>query len=233
MPLKELMIKDLENMISMIQHSDGDQAVLRKIYNQGLFSHFWYKEFECRLDRLDKNINNLLMRPVSSCCMAGEEVNDVRSLMIGRGSAAREDAIAKLNDKFYGAKKLVICDSYFLKRNKKHLVKEYLNWIDTVIPATVNSIDLYVKPKMRDTDIALQFNYLCKKRGIKLTCCKTEEIHDRVWIIDSKRAFVIGTSFNGLGEKFAFTLELPDEDRDKFIQEITSLKKRAIRSNSA
>ena len=37
-----------------------------------------------------------------------------------------------------------------------------------------------------------------KDRGIKLTCRKTDELHDSVWIVDSTLAFVIGASFNGL-----------------------------------
>ena len=105
--------------------------------------------------------------------------------------------------------------------------------IDAVIPKTARSVELYVKPRKRDAVVAAGFTKLCIDRGIKLICRKTDELHDRVWIVDSTRAFVIGASFNGLGNKCAFILELPEEDRQNFIKEVGFLRDRTTRSKSA
>ena len=105
--------------------------------------------------------------------------------------------------------------------------------VDAVIPKTIKVIELYVKPKKRDAEVAAGFTKLCKDREIKLTCRKTDELHDRVWIVDSIRAYVIGASFNGLGNKCAFILELPEEDRRNFIKEVGLLRERTTRSKSA
>ncbi len=45
---------------------------------------------------------------------------------------------------------------------------------------------------------------------------RTKTIHDRVWIVEGRKAFVVGTSFQGIGNKFSFILDLPNEDLEKF-----------------
>ncbi len=233
MPRKEFLIEHLKELISIVEHSDSERDALRKIRREGFFYPFWDEEFEYRLHRLDQKVDALLERPVSSCRMASEEGNNVLQLMTGVGIAARTEAIHYLRDGLSGAKQLVICDPYFLLSNNKNSKTEYLAGIDAVIPQTVKTIELYVKPRKRDAEVAAGFTKLCKDRGIKLTCRKTEELHDRVWIVDSTRAFVVGASFNGLGNKCAFILELPEQDRRNFIKEVGFLRERTARSKSA
>jgi hypothetical protein len=43
-----------------------------------------------------------------------------------------------------------------------------------------------------------------------------EKLHDRVWIINSSRAFTTGTSLNSIGNKLCFINDLPDEDFKSF-----------------
>jgi hypothetical protein len=233
MPRKELLIEHLKELISIVERSDSDRDALRKIRRERFFYPFWDEEFEYRLYRLDQKVDALLERSVSSCRMASEEGNNVLQLMTGVGVAARTEAIDYLRDGFAGAKQLVICDPYFLLSNNKNSKTEYLAGIDAVIPKTVKTIELYVKPRKRDAEVAVGFNKLCKERDIKLTCRKTEELHDRVWIVDSTRAFVVGASFNGLGNKCAFILELPEQDRRNFIKEVGFLRERTTRSMAA
>ncbi len=233
MPRKELLIEHLKELISIVERSDGDRDVLRRIRREGFFHSFWDEEFEYRLHRLDQKVDVLMERPVSSCRMASEEGSNVLQLMTGVGVAARAEAINYLRDGFSGAKQLVICDPYFLLSNNKNSKTEYLAGIDAVIPKTVKTIELYIKPRKRDAEVAAGFNKLCKDRDIKLTCRKTEELHDRVWIVDSTRAFVVGASFNGLGSKCAFILELPEQDRRNFIKEVGFLRERTTRSKAA
>ena len=232
MPGKELLIEHLKDLISLVEHSDDGCDAMQRIRREGFFHPFWNEELECRFHRLDKKIDALLGRSFSSCRMASEEGNNILQLMTGIGVAARKEAIDYLRDGFSGAKQLVICDPYFLLSNKNSKT-EYLAGIDAVIPKTVKAIELYVKPRKRDAVVAADFTKLCHDRGIKLTCRKTEELHDRVWIVDSTRAFVVGASFNGLGNKFAFVLELPEQDRQKFIKEVGLLRERTTRSRSA
>jgi hypothetical protein len=58
-------------------------------------------------------------------------------------------------------------------------------------------------------------------------------LHDRVWIADHERAFTVGTSFNGIGSRCAFILELPSEDRRAFIRELASIRANVTKSKGA
>jgi len=233
MPRKELLIEHLKELISIVESSDDHRDALRRIRREGFYYSFWGEEFEYRLRHLDQKIDTLLERPAPSCRMTSEEGDDILQLMTGVGNAARTEAIDYMQSGFSGAKQLVICDPYFLLSNSKSSKADYLVGIDSVIPKTVKSIELYVKPRKRDAEVAAGFTKLCQDRGIKLTCRKTDELHDRVWIVDSTRAFVVGASFNGLGNKCAFILELPEEDRRNFIKEVGLLRERTTRSKSA
>lgn len=230
---KELLIEHLKKLISIVERSDDDRDDLRRILREGLFCHFWGEDIEYRLRRLDQKVDSLLDRPTPTCRMASEEGNNVIQLMTGVGTTARTEAIDYMRSGFAGARQLVICDPYFLLSNSKTSKSDYLAGVDVVIPKTVKAIELYVKPRMRDAEVAAGFTRLCQDRGIKLTCRKTDELHDRVWIVDSTRAFVVGASFNGLGNKCAFILELPDADRRNFIKEVGLLRERTTRSKSA
>ncbi len=234
---KELLIERLKELISIVERSDSSwdalRDALRRNCREGLFYPFWDVELEYRLHCLDKKVDSLLKRPTPTCRMASEEGNNVLQLMTGVGTAARKEAIDYMRSGFAGAKQLVICDPYFLLPNSKPSKADYLTGVASVIPKTVKAIELYVKPRMRNPEVADGFTKLCQDRGIKLTCRKTDEIHDRVWIVDSTRAFVVGTSFNGLGNKFAFILELPEEDRRNFIKEVGLLRERTTLSKSA
>jgi hypothetical protein len=233
MPSKELVIQHLKELISIVEHSENHRDALRLIRREHFLYPFWDDEFEYRLRRLDQKLDVLLNRPTPSCRLASEEGNGIVQLMTSVGAAARTEAIDYLRSGFSGAKQLVICDPYFLLSNSKISKEDYLAGVDFVIPKTVKTIELYVKPRKRDADVATGFTKLCQSRGIKLTCRKTDELHDRVWIVDSTRAFVVGASFNGLGNKCAFILELPEEDKRNFIKEVSLLRERTTRSKSA
>jgi hypothetical protein len=233
MPTKELLIQHLHALIVMVEQSDGDQDAMRRIRRERFYFPFWDGDLEYRLEKLDQKIDALLERPTASCRMASEEGNNVMRLMTNVGPNARADAISHLRGGFAGARQLVICDPYFLLSNSKISKADYIAGIYDVIPETVSNIELYVKPKKRDSEVAAGFTKLCKDRGIKLICRKTDELHDRVWIVDSTRAFAVGASFNGLGNKCAFILELPEDDRREFIKEVGFLKERTTRSKSA
>lgn len=233
MPSKELLIQHLRKLIEIVERSESERDALWRIRTEGFFYHFWDEEIDHRFRRLDQKVDALLGRPVPSCRMASEEGNNVLQLMTGIGVAARVEAIDYFRGGFAGANQLVICDPYFLLSNSKISKTDYLAGVDAAIPKSVKSIELFVKPRKRDAEIADGFTKLCHERGIKLTCRKTDELHDRVWIVDSTRAFVVGASFNGLGNKCAFILELPEEDRRSFLKEIGLLRERTTRSKSA
>lgn len=233
MQRKELLIAHLKDLISIVKCSDNDEDALQRIHMAGLFYTLLNEPLEYCLHRIDQKLDALLEQPISTCRMESKEGNNVLRLMAGVGPTAKAEAIDYMRNGFSGAKQLIICDPYFLLSNNKKSKTDYLTGINDVIPKTVKCIELYVKPRKRDAEVADGFTKLCQDRGIKLTCRKTDELHDRVWIVDSTRAFVVGASFNGLGNKCAFILELPEKDRNNFIREVGILRNSTTRSKSA
>lgn len=231
---KQYLIEHLKELISIIERCENDREAHQTLRREMRFTNqIWDDEISYRLSLMDEKINVLLRGPSRACRMASEDGENVLQLMTRVGASERTGAIDYLRDGFSGAKQLVICDPYFLLSNSKTSKTDYLAGIDSVIPSTVKNIELYVKPRKRDSEVAAGFTKLCQDRGIKLTCRKTDELHDRVWIVDSTRAFVVGASFNGLGNKCAFILELPSEDRRSFMNELSMIRERTTRSKSA
>ncbi|MNT57386.1 hypothetical protein D3C86_1693840 [compost metagenome] len=132
-----------------------------------------------------------------------------------------------------GAKSLSICDPYFLKKPKDAPPAQAAAEFIGILPTTLQSLNLYVKPRIRDKDFSDYLNSMLKERGVKLLVRKTEDVHDRVWVKDYEEAFVVGTSFNGLGNKCAFILDLPSEDRKQFIYSLNELSQKLSKSKSA
>lgn len=231
MPRKDELVNHLRDLIKKIELGDGDDVFLDRIRNE--YYPFLHPEIEYKLHSVEQKLEQLLRRASPSCRMASEEGNGILQMMTNVGLQGRAEAIQYLRGGFSGAKQLIICDPYFLLSNSKLSKQDYLSGISAAIPTTVKNIELYVKPRKRDADVAVGFTDMCKERGIRLTCRKTDELHDRVWIMDATRAFVVGASFNGLGNKPAFILELPEEDRRRFISEVGLLRERTTRSKSA
>lgn len=224
MPNNELLIQQLKRMIGIAEKSENYQDAMRKIQREGFEFRLFDEEFYHRLHRIDRNINALLNRPVAICRLASEDGSRVLEFMTVKGAADRARAIKHLGEILSGSVHLDICDPYFLKPDSSNSksVLNYLSGLNDVIPKSIRSIDLFVKPgeKFRNNKVVDGFNNLCQDRQIKLSIRTTDDIHDRIWIGDCKRAYLVGTSFNGVGKQISFILELPDTDREDFVKEL-------------
>ena len=128
-----------------------------------------------------------------------------------------------LSNKLENCYALTVCDPFILSYNKEHsstdLEEEADNFI-SLFPNSLQSLTLYISPKKHHYNST--FSSIIKdkldKRKIDFIEKKTNAIHDRVWITNNSNAFVVGTSFNGLGKKCAFIIDLPPEDTSEFIE---------------
>jgi hypothetical protein len=154
-------------------------------------------------------------------------------LITGLGPEERNNAILYLSDKLAGTKSLTICDPYFLKKQKSVPAKVTATEFVELLPQTLKRIELFTKPRARDKEFADHLNAGLRGRGIRLVHRKTEKVHDRVWIKDFDEAFVVGTSFNGLGNKCAFILDLPQSDKRQFISSLNEIGQDLPKSKSA
>ncbi|MGM8063212.1 hypothetical protein [Vogesella indigofera] len=234
MPSREFLIQHLQHLLQQVESSETDNEAWQRVRHDHFFDPWWDEYSLDRFDRLDRKLDELLKRSSNAMCRySGEGDGQIVRLITGVGELARVEAVRYLNQCLSGARQLTICDPYFLQPYGRMPKANYVAAIKDVIPKQVSQIELFVKPRKRDAEVAEGFNEFCKERSIKLTCRRTDAIHDRVWIVDSSRAYVVGTSFNGLGNKCAFILDLPDEDMRGFFKEIGFLREQTTRSKSA
>lgn len=72
-------------------------------------------------------------------------------------------------------------------------------------------------------------------KEIEFELIKNDIIHDRVWLLDDKRAYYVGTSFGGLGKKVCFINRLPTKDVKGFmelVEKIIKTNKPTIQSSA-
>jgi hypothetical protein len=220
----------------------GDEVnlddVIESLLNEfeDYLEHPYHREllYKRQLINIENKLDSLIERNgVNRCRFSNESSDSVMKLITGVGLDERNKAISHLSEKLMGTNTLTICDPYFIKGTKmmppENLANEFVN----LLPRTLKVLELYVKPRVREKLFAESLNSALKNREIKLIVRKTDDVHDRVWIKDYDEAFVVGTSFNGIGNKCAFILDLPSEDRKQFIFSLSELSRKLSKSKSA
>jgi hypothetical protein len=154
----------------------------------------------------------------------GAEAQDDSRYVAGKGQEARHRSLAYLSDALGNAQRLTICDPYFYMPSRAKGGRPLDAELGEVLPEALTALELFVKPDARDEATVATVAALCEGRGIALDIRLTHDIHDRVWIRDGEEGYIVGTSFNGLGNKCAFILPLPEEDLAVFQEELTRIR---------
>lgn len=128
---------------------------------------------------------------------------------------------------------LTICDPYLLQGLAGISPQAHVIDLDAALPPRLTQLEIFVKPGKRHPTIATGLHEVCASRGIALIHRLTQDLHDRVWVFDHRRAFAIGASFNGLVDQCAFILELPREARERFLGKLKALRPNARWAPSA
>ena len=238
---KEELLDRLRHVTELVARSEKEEDVY--FCMRDLLQLPWDREFAWHLERLleesariravERKLDALMDRPQLHCRFSGPRGDDILQLMTNVGPVERTKAIRHLQTGFSGAKHMTVCDPYFLRGLRGSTAQEYTEDFARTIPVTTQSLEIFLKPRERDPEVAAGINRLSQERNIAVRIHRTKELHDRVWIADGQRAFVVGASFNGLGNKCAFILELPPEDRAHFIAELANVRTRATSSVEA
>ncbi|QEQ96669.1 hypothetical protein [Neptunomonas concharum] len=235
MSSKEHLIRFLEELTQELRESENtDESIYRTIRRFRVFSPFLDDEFEYRLHSIEKKIDSLIDRPVASCRMASSDGERVTELMMGHGPLERAKGVKYLSDWMNSPTEITIADPYFIKNSGSIPEADYKNSLQGLLPLSLKKIELFIGPrtqKYHKASIATWFNQLCTTRGIQLEVFHQEEVHDRVWLRDGGDALVVGTSFNGLGNKCAFLLNLDAADTASFNAELSRIRAEYTCSN--
>lgn len=128
-----------------------------------------------------------------------------------------EDALRSLKTRLEKARHITICDPYILHVRRDDNLREYVDRLISVFPDSLVSLTFIHSDNNPDQQLLDEITQ--KLPHVNVRHFYTREIHDRVWMIDSKRAFTTGTSFNSIGTRVSFINYLNDDDFKAF-QEI-------------
>lgn len=144
-------------------------------------------------------------------------------LIVSGNLDAAKDGMADLRIWLRDAKKVIICDPYFLHFQSSDLyktVEDYADGLVKIFPASVTDIDIFSN-SYTQTVRRCVIKKLKDRRNIRHF--SSHEIHDRFIIKDGKEGRLIGTSFGGFGRKFFAMIDLPRDDVLNVISELRGL----------
>lgn len=168
------------------------------------------------------------------CPFANRTKSDVIEFLTSPGQ--RQEGVKEIKNFLHKSEHLSIIDPYFFnppnktKANSEYIEKKidindkYIKEIQkTFIKESIKKLDIYCLPSPNKV-VRQALQSICKEKNIQLNIYTSVSIHDRVIISDNNKAIVVGTSFGGLGNKYAFILPLPNEDLEEFKKELFALK---------
>ena len=130
---------------------------------------------------------------------------------IGVSPHPHETAKQALKSRLRNAEKLMICDPYIFNVPQDTTNAEYVRRFLSALPMkTLHHLEIVYSDRKSPSIIQELRKRL--PTSVKLQLSVDESIHDRVWVVNDSKAFVVGTSFGGIGKKIAFILDLPDDD---------------------
>ena len=133
--------------------------------------------------------------------------------MFEKGTADK-DVIEFIQSKIRKAKltkKLTIIDPYFFNSGKLSLA-EKPTILEILKPFNqLEKLEIITKKNYNKANFEW---YKKSLKNVDITVIAEENFHDRFWIIDENKAFIVGTSVNGFGNKHFFIQDdyLSDND---------------------
>ena len=147
-----------------------------------------------------------------------------RSCPLSDSGSNRLDMLTKPGDRSHGLRELrdftreseslIIVDPYFFSGEKANAEKitEDLERCTRAKQTTLKRVHVIFDSESETKNVKKCITNMFKSNGVHLSTASTDQVHDRVWISDRERALVVGTSLNGIGNRAAFLLPLPDTD---------------------
>lgn len=111
---------------------------------------------------------------------------------------------------------LLIIDPYFFPKNSH---SEYIDLVTDILNKTSpKSITVITDKKNYDEKV---FHAVNNKLFTDISLNFSEEWHDRFWIANRTKGFVVGTSFNGVGKKISLIAYLDQDDVKEIVNYIS------------
>lgn len=122
---------------------------------------------------------------------------------------------------------LILVDNYMFTQNIRDR-QGYLDILGDIlgpVAEDVKEIKFVTSPYNYDGSLYQAIKQLLRSLNpqIFIECNKTNDFHDRFWIVDEVKGLFVGTSVNGLGKRYALVDNLRDEDTKTIVGELKRL----------
>lgn len=112
---------------------------------------------------------------------------------------------------------LLIIDPYLFPTPSAALTApQYITYLELILGPTlsqINNLRIVTKANRHAaTEAAFSAMALGKKAALTITTKYTDDFHDRFWVADGERGLFIGTSLNGIGNRYSLIDYLRNED---------------------
>lgn len=111
--------------------------------------------------------------------------------------------------------KITIIDAYFFS-SSSYSITDLLKKILEPFEDRISTIEIITIAKINKSNYQ-QFKHDFSNYDIRVF--KSDDFHDRFWIIDDSKAFIVGASINGIGRKHFFVQDdyLTQKDTDELL----------------
>jgi hypothetical protein len=208
----------VEMIIDEITHRIVDYELKRIIYSA------LQNDLRALIPELENSIYDRLLSNPEIMEYLSSEISSAMAMVVAEGepNIGRKMILRRI----VNAKELIICDPYYFYYYSIDELKYIEDLISTIPKKYLQTLVIFCKRPKSSTIIRNFKKSLDPK--VKLQVYEVNDIHDRVWIKDSSKSYIVGTSFGGIGKKVTFILNLPKKDLQEFLQllkEIISSKK--------
>ena len=122
---------------------------------------------------------------------------------------------------------LTMVDRYLFSKNIRNQ-DEYLTLFEQIVDLVIREIKLvrFVTEPSYSEELYKKTVNLIENMNphISVEHSKGEYFHDRFWIADDKRGIFVGTSLNGLGNRYALVDNIRDSDTNSIVEELRRLE---------
>ncbi len=226
-PERELYVRYLRGLLELVESGESDLPQIRDLIRYWCWNRPNEDEIVSRLSRIEHHLESLASQ---RCVFAENDCTDLMVRLVTGLEGSVKEGRKHVTKWLSGTIQLTVVDPYFFSFSGANKVyrtpMEYIKAIIELLPKTLKSIEVFHLPGP-NRKILSGFQNHCNKEGVSLHKWQTTDVHDRVFIKSETEAIVLGTSFGSLGNKIAFTLDLPYEDLVKFRHELHRIKSKA------
>ena len=151
-----------------------------------------------------------------SCPLSNSGSNQIHMLT---KPGERSNGLKELRDFTRESESLIIVDPYFFsgKKTNAEKITDDLERCTRAKQKSLKRVHVIFDSSSETQSVRKCITNMFKSNGVHLSMATTDEVHDRVWVSDRERALVVGTSLNGIGNRAAFLLPLPDTDLNELL----------------